>query len=293
MCLTALNVFCLFQRLKSQSTKYRTDRTYSTKTAEKQDNVKKNRYKDIVPCMFCSLPFTLLHGMINNMLHRVKRGSVTLWHRDVVGFVMRNQRSTAGQWQQNSHAHEQHERCLRCERKLDATAQAHEFALLWYLCSKYFKNVRSSRSLSLVLIAIFIFAIPCWGQWAMALDFTLHTRGWFQNSFLLISVDHSRVKLTLATSKNDTDYINANFIKVCQQCTCTEQRAQSLLQYLPLLTHATLKCASFQTNNLGSLWLEAAFLPSGGVGFEDIYCHPGSSAPHCAGLPEDDLGVQY
>ncbi|XP_067095265.1 tyrosine-protein phosphatase non-receptor type 22 [Osmerus mordax] len=38
-----------FMRLKRQSTKYRTDKTYPTKTAEKQENVKKNRYKDIVP----------------------------------------------------------------------------------------------------------------------------------------------------------------------------------------------------------------------------------------------------
>ncbi|XP_024231891.2 tyrosine-protein phosphatase non-receptor type 22 isoform X2 [Oncorhynchus tshawytscha] len=38
-----------FSRLKRQSTKYRTDKTYPTKVAEKQENVKKNRYKDIVP----------------------------------------------------------------------------------------------------------------------------------------------------------------------------------------------------------------------------------------------------
>ncbi|XP_034550761.1 tyrosine-protein phosphatase non-receptor type 22 isoform X2 [Notolabrus celidotus] len=38
-----------FARLKSQSTRYRTDKTYPTKTAEKQENIKKNRYKDIVP----------------------------------------------------------------------------------------------------------------------------------------------------------------------------------------------------------------------------------------------------
>ncbi|XP_014002275.1 tyrosine-protein phosphatase non-receptor type 22 isoform X3 [Salmo salar] len=38
-----------FSRLKLQSTKYRTDKTYPTKVAEKQENVKKNRYKDIVP----------------------------------------------------------------------------------------------------------------------------------------------------------------------------------------------------------------------------------------------------
>lgn len=30
----------------------------------------------------------------------------------------------------------------------------------------------------------------------------------------LPSVDHSRVKLSLTTSKNDNDYINASFIKV-------------------------------------------------------------------------------
>ncbi|XP_056895698.1 tyrosine-protein phosphatase non-receptor type 22 isoform X2 [Takifugu flavidus] len=37
------------KRLKIQSTKYRTDKTYSSKTAEKQENIKRNRYKDIVP----------------------------------------------------------------------------------------------------------------------------------------------------------------------------------------------------------------------------------------------------
>lgn len=35
------------------------------------------------------------------------------------------------------------------------------------------------------------------------------------------TVDHSRVKLSLITSKNDTDYINANFIQVCElYCSC-------------------------------------------------------------------------
>ncbi|XP_058266528.1 tyrosine-protein phosphatase non-receptor type 22 isoform X2 [Hemibagrus wyckioides] len=38
-----------FLRLKRQSTKYRTEKTYSTKAADRQENVKKNRYKDIVP----------------------------------------------------------------------------------------------------------------------------------------------------------------------------------------------------------------------------------------------------
>uniref|UniRef100_H3D4J6 protein-tyrosine-phosphatase n=1 Tax=Tetraodon nigroviridis TaxID=99883 RepID=H3D4J6_TETNG len=38
-----------FARLKSQSNKFRNEKTYSSKAAEKQENVKKNRYKDIVP----------------------------------------------------------------------------------------------------------------------------------------------------------------------------------------------------------------------------------------------------
>ncbi|XP_042569719.1 tyrosine-protein phosphatase non-receptor type 22-like isoform X2 [Cyprinus carpio] len=38
-----------FLKLKRQSTKYRAERTYPTIVADKQDNVKKNRYKDIVP----------------------------------------------------------------------------------------------------------------------------------------------------------------------------------------------------------------------------------------------------
>ncbi|XP_034028980.1 LOW QUALITY PROTEIN: tyrosine-protein phosphatase non-receptor type 12-like [Thalassophryne amazonica] len=38
-----------FTRLKNQSTQYRNDKTYPTKSAQKPDNFKKNRYKDIVP----------------------------------------------------------------------------------------------------------------------------------------------------------------------------------------------------------------------------------------------------
>ncbi|XP_069382849.1 tyrosine-protein phosphatase non-receptor type 22 isoform X3 [Paralichthys olivaceus] len=46
----ALNGFAgEFARLKSQSTKYRTNKTFPTKAADKQENIKKNRYKDIVP----------------------------------------------------------------------------------------------------------------------------------------------------------------------------------------------------------------------------------------------------
>ncbi|XP_029428702.1 tyrosine-protein phosphatase non-receptor type 22 [Rhinatrema bivittatum] len=38
-----------FLKLKRQSTKYKTERTYSTAVAEKPENIKKNRYKDILP----------------------------------------------------------------------------------------------------------------------------------------------------------------------------------------------------------------------------------------------------
>ncbi|XP_074498514.1 tyrosine-protein phosphatase non-receptor type 22 isoform X1 [Sebastes fasciatus] len=48
-----------FARLKSLSTKYRTDKTYPTKTAEKQENIKKNRYKDIVPFDHTRVKLTL------------------------------------------------------------------------------------------------------------------------------------------------------------------------------------------------------------------------------------------
>lgn len=52
--------------------------------------------------------------------------------------------------------------------------------------------------------------------------FTVHPSVHFNHVWITLnssfaSVDHSRVKLTLTTSKKDTDYINANFIKVCQQ----------------------------------------------------------------------------
>lgn len=70
-------VLYFFQRLKNQSTKYRTDKTYPSKTAEKQENIKKNRYKDIVPCKLCSRQICetfglLLHETIDIILHLIK-----------------------------------------------------------------------------------------------------------------------------------------------------------------------------------------------------------------------------
>uniref|UniRef100_A0A8C0UCL0 protein-tyrosine-phosphatase n=1 Tax=Cyanistes caeruleus TaxID=156563 RepID=A0A8C0UCL0_CYACU len=39
-----------FLKLKRQSTKYRLDKIYPTAVSEQPENVKKNRYKDILPC---------------------------------------------------------------------------------------------------------------------------------------------------------------------------------------------------------------------------------------------------
>ncbi|KAM4675547.1 tyrosine-protein phosphatase non-receptor type 12 [Discoglossus pictus] len=43
------NFACDFMRLRRLSTKYRTEKIYPTFTGEKEENVKKNRYKDILP----------------------------------------------------------------------------------------------------------------------------------------------------------------------------------------------------------------------------------------------------
>ncbi|XP_042198157.1 tyrosine-protein phosphatase non-receptor type 22-like [Callorhinchus milii] len=43
------NIAGEFLRLKRQSTKFRNDKIYLSSSADKQENVKKNRYKDIVP----------------------------------------------------------------------------------------------------------------------------------------------------------------------------------------------------------------------------------------------------
>ncbi|XP_054643611.1 tyrosine-protein phosphatase non-receptor type 22 isoform X2 [Dunckerocampus dactyliophorus] len=48
-----------FMRLKNQSIKYRDDKTYPTKSAETQENIKKNRYKDILPFDHSRVKLTL------------------------------------------------------------------------------------------------------------------------------------------------------------------------------------------------------------------------------------------
>nr|XP_054601688.1 tyrosine-protein phosphatase non-receptor type 22 isoform X1 [Nothobranchius furzeri]XP_054601689.1 tyrosine-protein phosphatase non-receptor type 22 isoform X1 [Nothobranchius furzeri]XP_054601690.1 tyrosine-protein phosphatase non-receptor type 22 isoform X1 [Nothobranchius furzeri] len=53
------NIAVEFLRLKSQSSMYRSDKTFSTKTAEMQENIKKNRYKDIVPFEHTRVKLTL------------------------------------------------------------------------------------------------------------------------------------------------------------------------------------------------------------------------------------------
>lgn len=60
-----LNVFniilfsYLLQRLRRLSTKYRTEKIYPTNVGEREENVKKNRYKDILPCEYNPHKYTV------------------------------------------------------------------------------------------------------------------------------------------------------------------------------------------------------------------------------------------
>uniref|UniRef100_A0A3Q2YFM8 protein-tyrosine-phosphatase n=1 Tax=Hippocampus comes TaxID=109280 RepID=A0A3Q2YFM8_HIPCM len=46
-------------RLRNQSIKYRDDKTYTSNSAETQENIKKNRYKDILPFDHSRVKLTL------------------------------------------------------------------------------------------------------------------------------------------------------------------------------------------------------------------------------------------
>uniref|UniRef100_A0A665WXR1 protein-tyrosine-phosphatase n=1 Tax=Echeneis naucrates TaxID=173247 RepID=A0A665WXR1_ECHNA len=50
---------CFFQRLRRLSTKYRTEKIYPTNVGEREENVKKNRYKDILPFDHSRVKLTL------------------------------------------------------------------------------------------------------------------------------------------------------------------------------------------------------------------------------------------
>uniref|UniRef100_A0A667X8A9 protein-tyrosine-phosphatase n=1 Tax=Myripristis murdjan TaxID=586833 RepID=A0A667X8A9_9TELE len=50
---------CMFQRLRRLSTKYRTEKIYPTNIGEREENVKKNRYKDILPFDHSRVKLTL------------------------------------------------------------------------------------------------------------------------------------------------------------------------------------------------------------------------------------------
>lgn len=69
---------CIFQKLKNQSIKYRVDKTFPTKSAEKTENIKKNRYKDIVPCKSSSGRFCDNFGLVQTSLKYVGYVSLLL-----------------------------------------------------------------------------------------------------------------------------------------------------------------------------------------------------------------------
>lgn len=62
------------------------------------------------------------------------------------------------------------------------------------------------------LIFLLIFCLKCVPYLLLYID--LHVVILYIKQCILLLVDHSRVKLTLKTPPQDSDYINANFIKV-------------------------------------------------------------------------------
>lgn len=103
----------------------------------------------------------------------------------------------------------------------------------------------------------------------------------------LFPVDHSRVELTLLTSKNPSDYINASFIEVNEQCPCIKN---------PSCSHKqggifALCCCRPPTVH-HKLFICCLLLPPGSVRGQRVHCHSGSFASHRPGLLEDALGVR-
>lgn len=97
--------------------------------------------------------------------------------------------------------------------------------------------------------------------------------------FLSSPVDHSRVKLALKTTNQDTDYVNANFIKVKTQV------KWFLLFYLPPCRLVTLEAKLLLTD-------PSSALCSGYGRPRDLHRNAGPAAQHCHRLLEDELGVQ-
>lgn len=73
-------------------------------------------------------------------------------------------------------------------------------------------------------------------------------------SFSRTSVDHSRVKVTLKTSNQDTDYINANFIKVL--------KTSSAALWPFLSQHARMNAKTYISAVVVTLHSEAVLLSS-------------------------------
>ncbi|CAB1336589.1 unnamed protein product [Coregonus sp. 'balchen'] len=88
-----------FSRLKRQSTKYRTDKTYPTKVADKQENVKKNRYKDIVPFDHSRVKLSLTTSKNDN--DYINASFIKDSEESKGDYVSRNLRVTYRNWSRN------------------------------------------------------------------------------------------------------------------------------------------------------------------------------------------------